>query len=224
MSAVSLPRYRGLSDAGTLALKAFALVWMVADHVDWLLFDATLGIHRGVGRIVFPLFAYVLAWNLARVSDPRRILTVLVPRMLAVGLVSHPFYASLLGAHLPLNVMFTLAAGAAVVAFLRMGQGAAAAAVFVLAGALVDYAWFGLGAIAFAWWWFSTTRSASLTPLVVIAILLVPINDSLWALFAIPMVWMATRMDGPAPRLKWLFYLAYPAHLAALWAVAAFAG
>lgn len=213
-------RVVAFSDSVWLAVKLVALALMVLDHVDWGLFGSSLGIHDTIGRAVFPLFALTLGRSVI-LGPPGHLLRVVAPRMALVGAVASLAYVPLFGVY-PLNVMFTLAAGVAMVALWRMGWGLVAVAVFVSAGALVDYQWFGLACIAVAAWTFSWPRLPVGGLLAVMAVLLLPVNGSLWALLAVPLFALASVFDGPAPRLKWLFYAAYPVHLAVL-AIAAVA-
>jgi hypothetical protein len=39
------------------------------------------------------------------------------------------------------------------------------------------------------------------------------INGNFAALAALPLIWGASRVDLPIPRLRWVFYAFYPAHL-----------
>ena len=42
------------------------------------------------------------------------------------------------------------------------------------------------------------------------------VNHNLWALAALPVIFLAQLVKIRIPRLKWLFYAIYPAHLAVL--------
>ena len=46
---------------------------------------------------------------------------------------------------------------------------------------------------------------------------LVMVNFNLWALAAVPLILLATRVELRVPRLRWLFYALYPIHLTVLW-------
>lgn len=203
-----------VAPAAWLSIKLIALAMMVVDHVDWGLYGGALGIHESWGRVVFPLFALVLGRSVV-LGDPRHLLRVVAPRMAAVGVLASVAYVPVFGWY-PLNVMFTLSAGVAMVAAWRMGWQLVAGSLFVAAGLLVDYQWFGLACIAVAAWTFSRPGLPVAGALAVMAVLLVPINGNVWALLAVPLFAMASFIGGPAPRLKWLFYAAYPLHLAAI--------
>lgn len=206
-----------ISDAGLLFLKLAAFSAMVVDHVDWLLFDSAWGFHDTAGRLVFPLFAFVLALNLNRMRDSQ--LWPLVGRMVVVGALAHLPYTFLQDAALPLNVMATLALAVAAVAFWRMDLWVFAVGVPLLAGMFVDYAWFGLLAILVPYVLFRHGWSTA-APALAAGALLVPFNGSLWSLGVVLLVVAAHCLQGDAPRLKSLFYVGYPAHLAALAVIA----
>lgn len=206
------------SDSVWLAVKLVALALMLLDHVDWALFDSALGIHDTIGRAVFPLFALVLGRSVI-LGPPVHLLRVVAPRMAVVGVVASLAYVPLFGFY-PLNVMFTLAAGVAVVACWRLGWRLVAGSVFVSAGLLVDYQWFGLACVVLSAWSWSRLHLSISVLLAVMAGLLLPVNGSLWALLALPLFLLASMFNGPAPRLKWLFYAFYPLHLLAIAAIA----
>ena len=45
------------------------------------------------------------------------------------------------------------------------------------------------------------------------------VNRNLWALAALPVLFLASRVDVRVPRLRWAFYAYYPLHLASLWLI-----
>lgn len=202
-----------LSDAGLLFLKLTAFVVMVLDHADWLLFGSDLGIHATLGRIVFPTFALVLAINLSRVESGR--LYGIAARMAAVGLLASPAYVYLQGATVPFNVMFTLALSLLVLALWRSGLCVMAGALAGFGGLFVDYQWFGIAAVLVPMVLIQRGMSLHVAA-VVVAVLLLPVNGSLWALLVLPLLYGAQQLQGRAPRLKWLFYVGYPVHLLVL--------
>ncbi|NLC36804.1 MAG: hypothetical protein GX772_10250 [Alcaligenaceae bacterium] len=208
---VTVPAPR-LSPAAGLAIKLWALLWMFGDHLDQVL-GQSLGIHAAGGRIVFPLFAALVAFNLTR-ADPSHMARVVLPRMLWCGLAALPPYVLLFGWY-PLNVMFTLAAGVGVVTAWQLGRPGLAALIGLVASVLVDYLALGVAAVVVPWAMLRAGYGLGFATLVASA-LVVPFAGSAWPLLAAPTVCVFSLFRGDAPRWKWLFYAVYPLHLYAL--------
>lgn len=214
-------------DGVWLLVKLAALVLMLFDHADQALWGGALGFHDSLGRAVFPLFALTLGRS-AMLGEPLHLVRVVVPRIVLFGLLAMPAYVALFG-WWPLNVMFSLALGLGIVAVWRLGYRALPLAAFVLGGAFVDYQWFGLACIALSALALSRPRLPVAVLLSLMAVLLVPINGSLWALAAVPLFAVAAALDPvEGPRMKWLFYGLYPGHLYllafAVWGIPAIGG
>jgi hypothetical protein len=62
---------RCVSDGSTELLKWIGLVLMTGDHINSCLFNSTLPVLFGLGRLCLPIFVFVLAYNLARPGAPR---------------------------------------------------------------------------------------------------------------------------------------------------------
>lgn len=203
------------------AIKWVALVLMAGDHVNAALFDRALPVVSELARIVFPMFAFVFAHNLARFSiEWGRLLT----RLLVVATIAQPFHVIVFGGWMPFNIMFTFAAAVLVLMFARARSFVAAGLTLIVAGFFVDYAWPGILLIVSGYglasaplarvpWLSIVTYSASLIGLYLV-------NHNLWAIGAIPalalLAWTIDRTGWQVPRLKWLFYVFYPLHLAVL--------
>ena len=97
-----------LAGAPLDGVKLAAAAFMLVDHVNAVLFDWGVPAMWHLGRIAFPLFALVLACHLARGVEVGRYLVVL----LAMAVVTQPAFAWAFRAEFA-NVLFTLAAGAA---------------------------------------------------------------------------------------------------------------
>ena len=91
-------------------LKIFALLVMTIDHADRILLDHSVEIMTVIGRLAFPLFAFMIARNGIYTSNARKYLMLLV----LFGVLSQPIYQWALAHESfwdPLNVLFTLALG-----------------------------------------------------------------------------------------------------------------
>lgn len=212
-----------VADALT-SVKLVAFGAMVADHANRIVWDGsstTLGL---VGRMAFPLFALVLAYNLARPSviggAPHRRTTW---RLLLMGVAVTPLYVVTLGS-LPLNIFFTLAAAAHVIWLLHSARVWLALALAAVVGFGVDYGWAGMACIVVAWWYFRMPNLARLYCLALafagMSWLTVGSTAALICTMAtLPLAWALVRLRVHTWVPRWTFYAAYPAHLAilALW-------
>ena len=208
-------------DGSLEALKWLALALMVLDHVNTFLYNRTLPGAYQAGRVVFPLFAFVLAFNLARPQALERGIHVRVMGRLALfGLLATPPYLVLVGRWWPLNILFTLLAGVATVYGIARRDVAGvvlAALAFAVGGLLGDYLYPGVTMLVAAWAWCREPNGRRFALWVLSVAALVLVNFNFWALVAVPLVLLAMRVDLRVPRLRWLFYAFYPAHFAVIW-------
>lgn len=208
------------------ALKWLGLALMVVDH-----FEAFV-LHRAfdsqLGRLVFPLFAIVLGYNLAQPGTASRVLR----RCLIFGCLALPFHAMLTGHPLSLNVLFTFAAAAFMVQAIERDTIVdllAAVVVYAIAGYFVEYAWAGIALVVGVRLVYLEPDSCRtvrmlerLTAGVFVGYGLVGLclaNGNATALLALPIVYLASRWDpysvlGQGRQVFWWFY---PLHLAAFW-------
>lgn len=209
--------------AGTRTwLKLVALVLMVVDHVDWLLFDSALGLHDTVGRIVFPIFGWLLAYNLAQIpATAYRVHERILTRLVIFGVLAFAPYVILRDAVFPLNIMFTLAAFVGVVTLINRGLWFLAAFVCLIAHFVVDYQWPGLLLMLGVWAGYQYRIAPVLLALPGLVGLYL-VNGSHAAMLALPVLMVASTLDLKAPRWQALFYVAYPVHLVVLAVIAAF--
>jgi TraX protein len=96
-----------LSGGAQDVLKLVALGTMLLDHTNKAVLGESAPALSWIGRLSFPLFAFLIAYNLEKRSvSPRRYLLPL----LICGLISQPFFAAAF--HVPrLNIFFTLILG-----------------------------------------------------------------------------------------------------------------
>lgn len=214
-----------MTSAGREVLKWLALVLMTGDHVNKVLLHEQYSWLTDVARVVFPIFAIVLAYNLAQHPSPDGTRRALV-RMLAFAVLAQPFHAWAFGYWVPLNVLFTLALGVYVATADNRWLSAIA---WLLGGAVVDYEWFGV-AVVVAGFHFWQIPAGNRTRLFIATLLLgaavaslYAINGNLIALAAFPLLWTLGRLPGRIPRWRWTFYAYYNLHLG-VFATLAFCG
>lgn len=221
-----------MTSSGREALKWLALVLMTGDHVARAWFGGYVPVVSELGRIAFPVFALVMAYNLSR---PGADVGKSIRRLALWGIIAQPFHAIAFGFWLPFNVLLTFGLAAAAVWAIQHRRWALTAVLVLPAPLLVDYQWTGILLVLAAWHWFSTRRDllhAGLSinglyfetladwrdvPYLVYLLMciLCGFNGNGWALLALP-VMLLGELDWKLPRTRWAFYGYYVCHLAVL--------
>lgn len=211
---------RGM-DSGTLeALKWLAVVSMTLDHVNRHLLGSAYPTLFLMGRFAMPMFALILAYNLARPGVMANETAVRVlQRLIPFAVVSSLPYMELnLGpiGWRPLNILFTLAAGTACVILLErptLARQIAAISLFGIAGYLVEYGWVGLGIFLCGWHFFRSPGLFWAIALLSFMLLLRIENGNFWALSVLPAFWLGFYVKIRFPRWRNALYVYYPLHL-----------
>lgn len=209
------------ADGTVEALKWLALALMLGDHVNKYLFGAKLPLLFEAGRLCMPVFAVLLGYNLARPGaveggaawrTAKRLLIFGALACIPCALLG----SAMIGGWWPLNVLFELAVLAGVIHLAGRGRLGLAVLLFVIGGALAEYWWPAIGLGLAAWGHARRPRWSMLLAGLVACAALALINGNHWALAALPLLALATRIDLPVPRVRDWFYWFYPLHLAAL--------
>ena len=191
---------------------------MTIDHVNTVIYDREHAWMFAVGRLAYPLFAFVLGVNLARPSaDKGRALR----RLLLWACIAQPVHAWAFGSLLPLNVLFTFAIAVAGLQLWHTRREALAVAVCLLAPLLVDYQWMGVACVLAAYAWAKSPTWNSVLACVAALASLSLVNGSFWQWSAVAVLLAASAWTLYVPRLRWAFYGYYVAHFVALAAFAA---
>lgn len=205
------------------ALKWLALVLMTIDHVNKYIYGDKVNFAFALGRIAMPVFAFVLAYNLARPDALARGAYVRAMKHLVFyGLIATPFFIAgggLLFGWWPLNIMFMLLAAIAIIYLLEKGgnwRRVAALAVFVFGGAFVEFWHIALAFTVSSFYFCKKPNWVALVFMVLSIASLYFINRNFWALVALPIVFVSPFVNIKLPRIRHLFYIYYPLHLAVI--------
>lgn len=200
-------------------LRWLALLAMVVDHVGVIFVPPEWSpAFRATGRVAWPLFALLLAYNVAvRGVDPRRYLPRLalftllaqVPHTLAFGWVA-------------VSIMGTLFLGALSLSLLERRISSPPLALLLAAAILfaANFVEYGLPGIllVIAAWWALKTNSVLAWLVAAVAVGLVNMPWRLWpyGLLALPVAWIISRLPAGLPRSGLLPWIFYPGHLLVL--------
>ena len=206
-------------------LKVLAYLTMFSDHIGFLFFPET-ELFVIIGRISFPIFAFLVAEGFTKTSDANKYLK----RLFIFGAISQlPFmyFYFLTGeSFILLNILFTLSAGLILLILIKKKSW-----IFLLLSFLViifintivpfDYDIYGI-LLVLASYLLIKHRDLGLLSLVLITIFFSLDFNSLensylqiYALLAIIPVMMYNRLIGPRVS-RWWFYSIYPVHFVIL--------
>ncbi|MEK7088026.1 MAG: TraX family protein, partial [Patescibacteria group bacterium] len=207
-------------------LKLIAMATMFVDHVGLLFFPEEF-LFRLVGRISFPIFAFLIAEGFEKTSHIWKYLYRLLA-FAALSQIPYSLFMQTSGASLiRLNIFFTLAGGLLALILLRKVRAAYAALGILLIAviakyALFDYGIYGILAVLGSSL-FLHFRSAGIAvllglPFLRVVATLFSSSPSLlqgYATLSVPFIMLYDGTHGRRlPRIY--FYLFYPAHLLVL--------
>jgi len=214
-------------------LKILAMVAMTLDHVGAYLFPHVLWL-RLVGRLAFPVYAFMIAEGCRHTRSPARYLGCLAGLAAVCQIV---YFVAMGSLYQCIMVTFSLSVGLILLvryarqkqsflSWLLVGLGVALAA-FLCHGLPVllpgtdygvDYGFIGVMTPVLVYLW-----GKKLPQLIALAVCLVFLCFSSWvgqvfALLAVPLLALYNGTRGKW-KLKWFFYLFYPVHLVLIYFV-----
>lgn len=220
-----------MTTGGREILKWLALVAMTCDHIAQVIAGGYVPVLSEVGRIAFPIFAMVMAYNLAQ---PGADVAKSVRRLAGWGIVAQVPHALAFGNALPLNVLLAFAVAASCVWSIQRRHWPLLVLMAGPVALFVDYAQAGL-LFVLAFWWLYRLRYSSHVGLIDIPQLylrgfaafsafglLCFYNGNGWAFLALPVVMAFHTFGYHVPRTRWAFYGYYVGHLSLLAAAASF--
>ncbi|MCI6375836.1 MAG: conjugal transfer protein TraX [Clostridiales bacterium] len=215
----------------SFALRAIALVCMMADHIGLSAFPGA-NAFRCVGRVAFPLYCFLLVQGYRHTRDVR----AYARRLLLLALISEiPFDWLIFGRITCLseqNALFSLLLALTALAADDALRDQAALRAMALGGlcvaamlSRVSFGWLGVALCLCFYELGGLRRIACAAALLLVYTMSLAFSGvaqgwaftSLWALLALPLIVLYNGRPGPRPRLLTaLFYAAYPLHLIAL--------
>jgi hypothetical protein len=195
---------------------------MLVDHLYFFLHIERLQYFYALGRLTMPLFAFALGYGLAIQKDTDSKLPT-IKRLLVFGLIASIPYiglGSVMSGWWPLNIMFTFLISTLIISILTSSiklRFLIALALFIICGAFVEYCWAGIGLTLSFWFFIRRPNWLSFLLILGSVIMLNNFNGSYWATLALPIIYIASKVNFPLPRIKHLFYYLYPIQFGLIW-------
>lgn len=207
-------------------LKLLAMATMTIDHIGVQLFPGVLWL-RIVGRLAFPIYAYMIAEGCAHTRDRRKYLLQMAGLALLCQLVyffamGSLFQCILVTFTLSILLIYAYDTGSRPLIFLAL-LGVAFVTVALprlLPGTdfAVDYGFFGV-LVPVAAYIGKTSREKLLFTACALAALAWSVGGIQWCSLAALLPLALYSGQHGKWRMKWLFYLYYPLHLAVLYGI-----
>ena len=211
------------------ALKLFALIVMTIDHIGMILLPQ-FTILRIIGRLAFPIFAYMVAEGCHYTRDKK----LYFGRMAALGIAVQIIYFAairdltmciFISFALAIPLIYALHSNKSARSMLLLSAAAFAAVVFVtlllpelVPGFNVDYGFWGVMLPVLISLGYDRRQRLILAALSMAAVSLSLGGIQWWSLLSLIPLAMYNGTRGRHP-MKSLFYLYYPLHLAALYGI-----
>lgn len=217
-------------------LKWIGVVSMFIDHFGRHLFDWSFEtIVFGAGRLAFPLFALVLAYNLTRPGDQAARAKRIALRLALACAVATPAAIWARGEPMYINIFGTLGLGTALCWVFASHSNLlwrfVLCGLVAIASLYVEFGPIGVGFVATIFLWQFKPRHATVALAVIMLLALTYYNASLGMVYGLvgtlavlPLAWAVTYVPIALPRMPWVFYAVYPAHLALIGALKTFNG
>lgn len=220
-----LGEQKGLSAA---SLKYLACFFMLIDHIGFMLLPQYFFL-RGIGRLAFPIFAFMIANGYRHTSNPAKYLLRLA--VFAIGF--QWFYAQIMHTN-NLSIFATLALGLLAIwladmARQRLSNKYLGFALALLIGAAfsfignwigVDYSWYGVAMVFTAWLFYERFSILAVSWLALNIAYIWPLSFSsihiqIYSMLALIPIFFYN--DRPGKSNRWFFYIFYCAHLGILY-------
>lgn len=191
---------------------------MTIDHINRVFFNQKFYLAYCAGRLAMPLFAFVLAYNLARVEPiSPEIYNKTCKRLIFFGVLATPAYIAMnhIEGLFPLNILFAFLVALTVLYCYEKGKAAFpwSICLFLIGGIFIEYSWSVL-LLCFSFWSFCKKISFRAILMGIAGfVLLYKLNENNWGLAALPLIWLATFIDLKIPRWRYLFWIYYPTHM-----------
>jgi len=214
-------------DFGRELLKWIAIITMTVDHVGAVLYPE-FEVLRWIGRLSFPLFAYLLILGM---ENTRNVSNYFI-RLFIFALISQlPFFLAIGTEPFEhLNIFFTLSFGLLFVYFFKKSSVLAFVPLFASFIVPFDYGVYGIAMIGCMYILYENMKFGVASLVVLNTLFLVPWNTQFLSLFVMPLILLhkngslTTTSNFTKTFMiplwrKYFFYIYYPLHLSIIYII-----
>ena len=212
---------------GREILKWIAIITMTVDHVGAVFYPDYM-VLRGIGRLAFPLFCYLLVLGMESTRNLRNYFI----RLLLFALISQiPFFLAFgLTPFEHLNIFFTLSSGVVLIHFFKKNPLISLFVVLASAFLYFDFGPYGIALIGCMYILEQNTEHGVVSIVLLNVLSLLMWETQIYSLFALPIILLhkigllkiQRPLEGNTAYPLWrkyLFYVYYPSHLAMLYLI-----
>ena len=214
-------------------LKIIAMISMVIDHIGVYFFPSVTWL-RIIGRIAFPIYAYLIAEGCRYTRNRTKYLGIIGAMAILFQIVYFVFMSSLYQGilvtfSLSIIIIFSVealikgkGAMARIFAILSLGFalfiGFVCPRLFAEQGFVIDYNIWGISLPVLMY--FAPSKKIRVILVVIFIALMALLSNSIqwWALMAVPFIALYNGERGKA-KMKYFFYIFYPLHLVLLFLI-----
>lgn len=192
-------------------IKYIAILSMLLDHINHIVYNSQYDILTLIGRLAFPLFIYLSVKSYMYHTKDK--LNYIV-RIYIFALISIPFYIYAFETDLPFNIFFSIFLGLTAIYLIEKEYFYGIIIVFILS-LYVEYSFYSVLSFIAMYYFLSTRDRYSFIILLSSLFLLNPYyqNFYLLAFFILVFIDLYFRFDFKSSLNKYFFYFFYPAHI-----------
>lgn len=213
-------------------IKMIACVTMILDHIKYAIPSTENFVTMYLGRISFPLFAFLITEGYIHTSNLKKY----YERLIIFGIISQiPFmlFRSLVGEWKMLNIMFTLLLGLlSITTYDKIKKKYISIPICILIIALgeilnVDYGWFGVCLVFIIYIFRNKKIILPFAYIILLILMFYQIEMLKWSkmyityfiCYFIPIIFMLLYNGKKGKKIKYFFYVFYPIHMIILYLI-----
>jgi len=212
-------------------IKIIACITMILDHIKYAIPITNNYFTQYLGRISFPLFAFLVTEGYVHTSDLKRYYKRLI-LFACISQIPFMLFRTLVGKWQMLNIMFTLLLGLTAILIYDKGKNkiisCLAVIVIIYLGKVlrVDYGWWGV-AIIFVIYLFRNKKILLSISYIILSTVyyyltfgnaLLKLKNMYYLIFTIvPIIFILIYNGKQGRKIKYFFYAFYPVHMIILY-------